>query len=635
MEIIQKFKTDLLKPGSPFWLNAVQNDDLSRTVELTLLCGGESYTPPEGTVAAVAFRRSDGSAGLYDTLADGTPAVIISGSTVKARLSRDLFPLPGTVSASIVLCRNGKQLSTFPFYVKVEEDPSAGDCVSGKGTPFATLANLHSAIGALGNLHKADMDRLSDAIAAVDSKADATLTQEQVQAIVESCLVNIPTASGTRDINIRKWQGKKIVVDGSSITKGGTGNTQPTWPKFLKDMLALETVYDHSVSGTGWFTGSPTGFSRIANYEADADAIILMGDYNGIYSYSQNVGSIADEANPAGSCYARLKALAEALIDKYPLCPVIWVIEPPRSNKNPESGTVPMQPDSSYNKYAKIMEEVAEYYGFPHCNLMKNTVFRPWNEDNFAKTTSDGTHPWNNIQRTMAQVIAETMKRTPLIYNESYVIDPDYSENPDSGNGGESGEDTPAEVTVTGITATANTGYSLFESDTLEAVKNCIRVVASYSDLSEKAVTDYTVSGTIAAGEQVFTVTFASVSTTVTLTVTAGQKTTTLVLAEQNVTEGKYVSAFAGGTAEKVEALANFGYTDYIAVVGGTNVVFSGLADAQGLSTGFTCYDSAKTFLSGVDTVYGSFTYALPENAAYIRVNLKLGSADTITIVAP
>lgn len=625
MEITQKFKTDLLKPGSPFWLSAVQNDDLSRSVELTLLCGGQSYTPPAGTVAAVAFRRSDGSAGLYDTLADGTPAVTISGSTVKARLSRDLFPLPGTVSASIVLCYEGKQLSTFPFYVKVEEDPSAGDCISGKDTPFATLANLHSAIGALGNLHKADMDRLCSAIAAADSKADATLTKEQVQAIVESYLTGIPTASGTRDINIRKWQGKKLVVDGSSITRGGNGNTIPTWPKFLKDMFALGTVYDHSVSGTGWFIGSTTVFSRASEYEADADAVILMGDYNGIYSY-HNVGSIGDEPNPDGSCYAKLKALAEKLIDKYPLCPVIWVIEPPRSNKDPESGTVPMQPSSSYNKYSEVIEEVAEFYGFTHCNLMKNTIFRPWNADNFAKTTYDGVHPWNNIQRTMAQVIAEAMKRTPLIYNESYEIDPDYGDD----SGGDSGGDAPAEVTVTGITATPNAGYALFESDTLDAVKKCIRVVASYSDLSEKTVTDYTVSGIVAAGEQVFTIAFNGITATVTLTVTSGEKTVSLDLLDQNVTEGYYLN-----NSDTPNIFNGYGYTDYIAVKSGTAITLGSEGEIQGLNCGFVEYDADKNKIGIVDTVYGVLTYTLGENTAFIRVNVCLSTPNTLTYVAP
>lgn len=437
------------------------------------------------------------------------------------------------------------------------------------------------------------------------------------------------TAIATVDINTKKWFGKKIVVDGSSITSGGSGNTLPTWHSFLKDMFALDTVYNHSLSGSGWFIGgTTTTMNRVAEYEDDADAVILMGDYNGIYNYTRGQGTIDDEPSLEGMCYARLKYLAETLINKYPLCPIIWVIEPPRAAVGETDGLVPMVRDSDQAKYAAVIEEVAEYYGFTHCNLMKNTIFRPWIQANYDATTSDGTHPWNNIQRTMAQVIAETMKRTPLIYNESYVVTPDYSgDGDDSGSGDSGGGETPA-VTLTSIKASANIGYSLFESDTLDAVKACIRVVATYSDLSEKAVTDYTVSGELVAGQQTFTITYGTASTTVTLTVTGGQRTVSIELLDQNVTEGYYLDG-VGATV----AISGYGYTDYIAVTGGTDLVFSGTGGVHGLSRGFVEYDEDKSIVQTVDTSYGTYTYTLAENTAYVRCNVKIGTANTLTYV--
>ena len=618
MEIIKKWKVELSEPGLPLWISAVQNDDGSRVLELSLLSGGKSWAPPENATAAVSYRRSDGTAGLLDTLADGTNAVTISGNTLTVSIPGEMLALAGTVCAAVVLCHNGKQLSTFPFFIKVTADPAAGSKTPGSSVPSKTLARLHQSVDSLTANHAADIARLDASLAQTDSRI---LSAQQVQTIAKEQLSKLP-AAGTNDINIRKWFGKKIIVDGSSITTGGLGETVPTWPSFLKDMFALSQVYNHAVSGTGWMIGTSTVLQRTANYEADADAVILMGDYNGIYTYLQHAGSISDTPSATGSCYAQLKYLAEVLIEKYPLCPIIWVIEPPRSNVGDTNGeTTPMCNRSDYHAYSAIIEEVAERYGFTHCNLMKNTVFRPWIQANYDKTTGDGIHPWNNIQRTMAQVIAETMKRTPLIYNESYAITPDYN---DSGSGTE-------DKTVTAVSITPLSGYKLFESDNLSAVKDCIRVVAGYSDLSEAGITDYTISGNLIAGEQPFTITYCGITSTVTLTVTAGYRTKTLLLTEQNVTPGAFLLKI--DNVETPTANEAFGYTDYIPVLGGTDVVFSDLANCHGLNNGFSEYDKDKNHINFVDTLYGTFTYTLSPNAAYIRVNLDLSTTDTITIV--
>ena len=428
------------------------------------------------------------------------------------------------------------------------------------------------------------------------------------------------TYKGTVDINIKKWFGKKIVVDGSSITAGGTGLTQPTWPSFIADMFALD-VYSHAESGTGWFTGATTALQRVDEYEADADAVIMMGDYNGIYAYTSDKGNIEDAADASGSCYAKLKYLAEKLINKYPLCPIIWVIEPPRAKFDEANWEmVPMNPNSAYNAYAKVIEEVAELYGFSHCNLMQNTVFRPWIKANFEATTSDGTHPWNNIQRTMAQVIAEAMKRTPLIYNESYVVTPD-----DSSDGGASDDD--SEKIVTALSVTLN--GEIFESDTLKTVRNCLTVKATYDDLSVATVTDYELSGELVAGTSTLTVSYGGVTTTKDVTVTAGQRTTTIELLDQNVTEGYYLFASSGNPS----SLADYGYTDYISVKGGQTIAFGNSGEVQGLNCGFVEYDNQKEVVQTVDTAYGTLEYTLAENTAYIRCNVRIGASNTLTYV--
>ena len=216
----------------------------------------------------------------------------------------------------------------------------------------------------------------------------------------------------TDDVNIEKWDGKKIIVDGSSITSGGSGRpVDPTWPHYIEDYLNV-TIYDHSKSGSQWvyYYGGDrtTSYMRIQDYEQDADCIITMGDF----STSRGLlGTIEDTADiDATTYYARLKAYAEALIAAFPLIPIIWAIEPPRNWNNHND------PTSANEQTAKAIKDVAELYGFPVADCLHQTIYRPYNPTNYASNTSDGTHPWNNIQKGMAQIILETMKKTPVYY---------------------------------------------------------------------------------------------------------------------------------------------------------------------------------------------------------------------------
>ena len=75
----------------------------------------------------MAYRKPDQTKGLYDKLADGTPALEISGPTVTLALTQQMLTVPGKIQAGIVFFdENLNQLTTFPFTVAVEEDPFSG-----------------------------------------------------------------------------------------------------------------------------------------------------------------------------------------------------------------------------------------------------------------------------------------------------------------------------------------------------------------------------------------------------------------------------------------------------------------------------------------------------------------------------
>jgi hypothetical protein len=440
---------------------------------------------------------------------------------------------------------------------------------------------------------------------------------------------------GTTDINIRKWFGRKIVIDGSSITCGG----DKVWGDFLKDMFALDAVYNHAASGTGWFIGPTTLLQRVDDYEADADAVIIMGDYNGIFTFSGG-GTPDDDAAEDGSCYGKLKFLAEKLINKYPLCPIIWVIEPPRAAVGElDSGCIPMNYNSEYNKYSKIIEEVAELYGFTHCNMMKNTVFRPWIQANFDATTSDGTHPWANVQRTMAQVIAETMKRTPIFYNESYVITPESGGN-DGGddNGDDSGD---SDIALTKIIASVRSGCEMYEHDSLDALRQYIVVRAVYSDLSEEVIDDYTLSGELAVGTSTVTIAYKGQETSVSFEVISGYRVVTVTQASiaANGKQGVYMDReTAVGTVYddiKYNSYDDAAVSNPIRVVPGTTITYSEVPLPNLTLADIVFLDAAYTIVHIENCVYSVKTYTVPDDAVYFVAMLDYKTDRTTITYSP
>ena len=91
MEIVHKLTVHMEQRRLLPCLEMVQCDANTRVLELTLLAGGVAWEVPAGMKVAVAFRKSDGTAGLYDKLPDGTAACSFSGNVVRAILAPQVF----------------------------------------------------------------------------------------------------------------------------------------------------------------------------------------------------------------------------------------------------------------------------------------------------------------------------------------------------------------------------------------------------------------------------------------------------------------------------------------------------------------------------------------------------------------
>lgn len=127
METIAKINLDLQRPNFATEVDAMQDDGETRLLEVTLTSDGKPWNVPEGVSPMVVFRRPNYTTGMYDQLADGSPAMTVDGNTVTVVLSRQMLAVPGQVRASLQFeDAQLNMLTTFPFRVNVQANPYGG-----------------------------------------------------------------------------------------------------------------------------------------------------------------------------------------------------------------------------------------------------------------------------------------------------------------------------------------------------------------------------------------------------------------------------------------------------------------------------------------------------------------------------
>lgn len=127
MEVIKQIKMDLQNKQNVPVIDAVQGDGNTRVLEFSLYSGGVAWNVPDVVSVAVAYMRPDGAKGIYDTLADGSSAVSVSGNSVSAVIVPQAVSVDGDTKLTVVLTNDaGEQLATFGVVLRVEYNPAIG-----------------------------------------------------------------------------------------------------------------------------------------------------------------------------------------------------------------------------------------------------------------------------------------------------------------------------------------------------------------------------------------------------------------------------------------------------------------------------------------------------------------------------
>ena len=125
MMINHKVKIDLVRQGIPPKIHVVQGDTYTRKLSIALFSDRRPWRIPENTVALIRYLKPDRTSGTYDTLADGTPAVSISGNTVTVLVAPEALTLAGDVSMVVTLILGEQRLSTFEIDIWVQQNCSS------------------------------------------------------------------------------------------------------------------------------------------------------------------------------------------------------------------------------------------------------------------------------------------------------------------------------------------------------------------------------------------------------------------------------------------------------------------------------------------------------------------------------
>ena len=121
LETTAALRVDLLDPGAPQIIHAVQDDINTRKIAFNIYAGGAQWAVPDGTLVTVRYKKPDGTAGFYDTLPDGsTSAATIDGNVVTVSLVPQALTVCGNVPVQIKLYDSaGTSITTFAVVMHV------------------------------------------------------------------------------------------------------------------------------------------------------------------------------------------------------------------------------------------------------------------------------------------------------------------------------------------------------------------------------------------------------------------------------------------------------------------------------------------------------------------------------------
>ena len=124
MNVNHKFNLDLVSQGASHYINVMQNDQYSRYLEVNLFANGIPWQPPEGSHVLIRYKKTDGTAGEYNILPDGTTAWTIDDNVVTVALAPQVCSTKDAVTLAVTLLCGASEITTFTVMIYVRSHPN-------------------------------------------------------------------------------------------------------------------------------------------------------------------------------------------------------------------------------------------------------------------------------------------------------------------------------------------------------------------------------------------------------------------------------------------------------------------------------------------------------------------------------
>ncbi len=259
MTVTRKIEIDLAENRIEPAAYAVQGDS-GRVLEIALTSGGTAWEIPADATVLIRYRKQDGSAGMYDTLPDGTCAWRAEGNVLHVVLAPQVCASAGAVLLMLTVIQDSRQISTFRIVLQVEDlfgEDAPGEYLNltawmeswltahGKGeqgdagvSPTVSVAEIPGGhrVTLTDSTHTEQFDVLDGSgseIAALDAAVKAaqssvTELEGSVSALETRTGVDQITAQGKSGIwHYRKWESGAAECWGIFETTGGTTVSLP------------------------------------------------------------------------------------------------------------------------------------------------------------------------------------------------------------------------------------------------------------------------------------------------------------------------------------------------------------------------------------------------------------------------
>lgn len=132
MKITHKIQMDLVRPNIP-QVDMVQGDRNTRVLKIIPLEDGKPWSIPPHTSAIIRYQKPNGQYGIYDTLASGETAIVITNNEICATIAPDVLSGAGTAQVSVSLIYGIEELSTFSIILNIRPGLSNPEAIDTSG----------------------------------------------------------------------------------------------------------------------------------------------------------------------------------------------------------------------------------------------------------------------------------------------------------------------------------------------------------------------------------------------------------------------------------------------------------------------------------------------------------------------